>query len=598
MIKAIKLASQRCIAWVSRPTRVPTLIWVGLPLVLSTLLIAAVGPYWQMHTLPLATSVAPTIYDTIYPDQLARFPSLADWFIESISFVALAIAILTAAVALRANTCHGWAIGAGTTFAFAYTVYDFVVLISSEQEVNFLASAVANIAGGVFVSMVYYLFAAIIIRLSRSSLGRATYKVLIGGAILAIGFLISLLSLMLLIVFYRPLQAPLEMAVPLPFDGWVRAKVRSPDENEPSYTNRFSAVPTGAKSKEVEISSPHEAGKIAWLQTGRGSKTKLEVYALDGCAGGMNPSLTEPPAMTMLGVSSLSVDNGTSFISIRSPKDYKLWSVISEIAYLSVSPNDTGGLDIFSSARPLDRLEIEASDTVEILVSAILLTFGDEGAVSPQPQRLSFSVDGKPVAAVLSPKGGVNPKDKLKCSQLVPSENLDTTSHGQPAMISTSSLAGGLFFRLTPEPDSPYASTTSSLSVVETNGMIQASLLEMRAGSDFGDADYIGTSGAVRDVSVYGLQMSGGIDRLFAVGDFDVFLGPDKALRVSGEASALAQSGQRLNRTRWEFASDTVRWGALITAFGLVATSAAFVRRSIKGRVRRSPLWFFKTRGV
>lgn len=334
------------------------------PFGLTMLYLLSVGPEVQRHTLPLLVSDVPRIYDAVYPDELARFPTLQTWLLGAIQPDNIGLAVIVTLVAFSYRTVSGLLVGAAVSCFLAQTLRDvFVIAAHPEANMSLAANLVGNALGSIAVALVAYGTLALM-RFARQSHAPAALASSIIAASL-VGAAISASVHFGLRILYRPLPVEVQAVGNAPLEG----SYVPTDEDERADDATFSLVHRGSTIAAVESLSVRKAGSVAWQRRSAAPVYDLEVRLLEGCPLAERAiGVTGPVMLSRKGVSAIKLPAGSDNISISSPAPMTVDHVVSEGGYYWIKlGKKPGARDVTQFVRERDRFSIEASKQISII---------------------------------------------------------------------------------------------------------------------------------------------------------------------------------------------------------------------------------------
>lgn len=573
--------------------------WLGLvgPFFCWSLVAAAMAPFIQLHTLPLLSTTAPSIYDTVYPAGLARFPTLEGWLTQAFQWQSLPVALVATLSAFACRSIRSQAIAGGLGFASAYVASDTWIYLTVDGSALSPFSVVgANALGGLAFAAAIALAMATIARVIVAARALRGWRALLGAIVLAgFAFMTVAGADLFIRLFYRPLEVNIDLLAGQSASGaygqtssWVAA--RSDMDIVKVRENEFSLLPLSTSAKSISITSPGMVGALNWRRREGAATYRLDIYAFSGCIPGKsldvlggNPSLTYPS------VSTLSVAAGVDDMRVRSDGRFTVNERNGEVSQFWLKPakkEDRFEVRTFTSNEGGFLLQDRA--TLSIEVAQNLFTSTDASRTLKAASRtIRFAVNGDRRELRLRPSASTQESELLHCQ---PIRDLrwpaaEVAEYGPEFPIVS------LVFKLTRNEavDGAFTTIESEAVVQGADGWATIAEVERRA-VGLGELGLLDLSQDLRALEVdrrlVSVQPS---DRLFIVGDLRGSYTDRGELRVTGPARAIWKNGIRLNRTLWENLTDTWQL-ALVGAFGgAMVFLFQFVRITLRNRWEEDP---------
>lgn len=570
--------------------------WMIAPFGLGMVFIVALGPHLQMHSVPLLVTDAASIYAAVYPDSLARFPSLSDWLSQSFHWHFLLIAAAVTLVAFSARDVRRFCIMTGVTLALAYTITDLVhVTFDDELRDHIFASLFSNLVGGLIVGalslVLLWLFAV-----WRTVLGSGTLANALGAiSVLCTAIGISTAGHFLLRTFYFPLPAEVQVSAAFPTEGDFVSGAHHPgvggNSAEKAVLRNLSFLPEDAEFKRLEVTNWNSFVDFRWSSHPTAQPFQLELSFSRGCySKRFEERRAWKPTLKFDNVRQVTLEFPNGDLVVRGYSPFNIRRIENTAGYFWLKGVDHSKLlNVTTFTIPDDVYEIGSVGGLDLIVSTFL-SRGEDGSAKSQTMRLM--VDRKPVRITFSP-GTIRPLDSIvSCSEIT----LDSAEARQlqelgRANLTISEPIGGLMIRLRPSrPAFSLQDHVSTFYAGGLNGWITFDETKFGESEHLGKAHLLSLRDNLSTLTVDGRSIPlEADDRLLMIGNLALEVRQRKTLRAAGKADAVWQNERRLNQTRWERLDDGWKLplvGALLA--GLFAT-IRFVLIGMKSRLNDDP---------
>lgn len=580
----------------------PPRVWLALfvPVFLTTALMASVGPNLQAHTFPLPESSAPTIYDSVYPDVVARFGSMSDWLLQAVTPIPILIGLVAAAWAINATTVHAFALRLGTTVALIYTFTDvFGVVVLGLEGPSVLANVTANIAGGVIVALIGYLIVAVL-RTVQSAFGASrTTQLLAAAATVAVGVLLSVTTYVGIVSFYKPLSADVQLTASLPVVGVFAP----PEPDKPNGTppiegaEKPTAVaarmtPSGLRAEVFSTRGVDKAGHVSWQTPSDGPIYTLRVFMDTGCYPLTENPRSGRPVLTFPDITQFELQNGATELLTFSDSSFEVDSYLpSATQFWLPKPPQPGEESVQYFLSEGDRFTLTGQR--DINVSATWFLIKNTGSQTrPTAKKVAFEVDGRTYTVSASSERRFGRDDLFSCRSVTPSDpRVSGFGSSQNVSVTTDQAMIGMRFEMTEsgQRGDSFSVTPFELSISAINGWSDIRKIAPRSSQYVGEFGFLLLHPGNGSFTVYGREIAEDWNHIMLVGDFTVYRPDPNTLRISGNAHAVTRNEMRLNKTRWELLSDGIKVWLIAGFFAISAALLTWGFRALKGHLMDDP---------
>lgn len=566
-------------------------VTVVLPFGFTILFLLAIGPEVQRHTLPLVTADVPRIYEAVYPDELARFPSLQAWLLEAFLLDNIAIALIVTFVAFSYRTVSGLLAAAAAACFLAQTVRDvWIIAAHPEANLSLAENLVGNALGSIAVAFVAYGTLALIWFARQSAAPAALASSIIAASL--VGVAISTAVHFGVRVVYRPLPAEVQAVGDVPLEGSY-VPVDGPRRGSDSAP--FSLAPKGSTLTAIESISVRKAGVVSWRRKSEAPTYNLEVRLLEGCVLGKDAlGIDSPVMLSKTGVSAVKLVAGGDNITISSPSRMTVHHAANEGGNYWIKPGDKPATRLLSQfVRERDRFTLGADKQLNIVSVYYLLS---KESNTPKIDRVNRSIvlyiDGLKYRIDAKARSGQRVDTKIKCKYVTKNQIVDSghdSGFVRIAYIDQPSIAVSLRLVRSEVPRDVLRDGEGELSLGMVNGWVSMMDFETPY-RNLGNLDYFSIEKGLSSVKI------DGVDRAVSAGGSISMVGQVRpeyldggGLRITATADAAWLDGVAVNRTRWEQIDGGWKLAIIGAAFAALGALFQLARVQLRGRAGDDP---------
>lgn len=559
--------------------------------------VVGIGPTLQYYLFSFIRSETASIYGSAYQSSLAQFPTLESWLLSALYWPFLVVSLVIVCASLRRPTVRDIFFAAAISSFFALMSLDLVfALVSGSMRADFVfENLLANFFGSPILALI---FIAIIflgnICVERSA-GPIIWRQLVASIVtILIGVSLCVTSYYAADLLYRPVPVQIDAIIDAPANGFIAGPKQDTHESKDEDGREpFFPIPTKLSS-QTELKwklGTDNPLSINWASAIGPSTFDVAIEVVADCVGDRIQILQQTDA---------------NVVRFRNATKLRI-SLDGEMGEFStVGKNSLDGtlslsgisLAMFSIDRSTDTKEIKTTlstnEPMEILhkSNATEMIFhlnadlakADGDKVVSADRTYQVEIDGVTYVIKGVGSGGSRKVGELNCRSL---RNSMQAARGAPSVFVAQAFIG-LRIRITRKADAPIQLPFSVLRIKGQGGWLE--LTQPGASNDMagkGAVEYVGFKGNVSNLDAAGLTVPArSIDEFQAFGDFKGRFEDGTKIRLSGKAKAFWKNGARVNPTKWEQLSETVRLAVVGAVWAGLITMVTFLWRII-GRNRK-----------
>ncbi|NMG43123.1 hypothetical protein GPA22_05190 [Aromatoleum toluvorans] len=551
-------------------------------------LILSTGPQIQNYALSLLNSGNPSIYASVYGEELIKFPRLMTWIRAGFEWQFLLAGAAVAFVCVRQSAPRmlAWRVSVAT-FMILCLVDAANAVVTGSATLDFLVkNLVSNGIGAVFLgALVLSFLRAADLLYSNLEVGAFSKRLTASLAILIAGFLTSCSVYYVCELLFSPRPTEIKAYFATPSSGTIVPRL-SNELGSPSKEGRvpfsfFSSLATAGNATWTNINGDLQ---LTLLQEKASQKYHVDIHLISGCNtfDAINGLDFSRPWMTFDEVTTLqaSTDTGiTQFLAGSLQGHHTKIKVDSGKVGFFDFKRDSQSNSLSLTQFVGDDAHLELSSYADDLLFAFSASFlnkkNDELANSPRFLNLKIDKTTYVIQFVPPLK---SPSNKEVTCKVLEQDGPAKNSQRSYVEIDGRGLLPGVLLRLRPSDLSGIrrVPAETTLRVQGADGWIAVHGLEIDsvAGQPLGHLKMFHVRGNILnfilDESSTAVQP---FDTYTAIGELQGNFSADGNLLFSGRADSLWKGNVRANLTRWERLS----WEAKVFLLGLLGSFVTFM---------------------
>lgn len=557
-------------------------------------ILLSLGPAFQQHSVALFSSQSPSIYQSVYSDNMVAFVSVETWFVSALWPRYLIGSLVLFLSLKRSKTFRGAIILVSLAAFLVHMSIDlYTYFFETPNKISLFECLASNALGGALLSFIYVSISQVSQSLKVTATEHPkTARFISGIAPASIASLALLIQYYVLALFFNPSPAYVEARVgpeatiSLLYDDAIKKQL------EKEALDKCQCEKSDEDNKNFNFLSGNFVGSFSI--TGQGSEPSIVwhpapnvtadviVQAYDGCFGLASEKFPKPSksSLYLKNVSAFEVKLPTSMLYVKSLANHgglKIQDLKFAPIWLS-KEGDTYSLTRFVSEKhPVEYKVNGGGLSLEITIP--LLEVAQGPTAKRADKELILIQDGRKINLKLQPSAiGLK---MTGCSAIPFKSQVNDQS-----MISTNNVVS---FRLIINPNSPPSDVVydkrSYASFNDLTGWYSVSKLAGGATKD------LAIPGLVQGLSVFrGLQflsLNGRpVEKIdnrtftFYKSSLKAHMSNDSSLIMKGESNLVWVDGRRLSPTRWEN-MDIATQGILLGLAGFLMLGLSAIFRSL-----------------
>ncbi|SNU87018.1 hypothetical protein [Pandoraea sputorum] len=570
---------------------------IGISLILCN------GPLLQTYSFGLLNSGEASIYSSIYGDDIAKIPDIADWIPTSLISVFFIASIVYFLFARKNNNAREIFISSSVyffTLLMAIDIFLYSINFSSHKNTNLLECLVANLVGSVALSG-----CIIIILQIQSSVKNFSenWKTAMSAIALMVPCAFGASSVAIvsyaLTIFYKPTYTKIDIVA----DGKVSLFYWQKENTE----NKKSEIDGNAESFGFLLDPASTEGRISstlydtnplivWNKQDRQENYNLSLTFLMGCddTEKAKKQSSNKNSFTVKNIESLKIHPIEKWSSIYFSKDESNNIKISPgkdgiLAWLKNNEEDRETTSLTIGAPDGSRLTLtDTKDRIDFILRSILLNANDAGNYQSESKKIAFVINGETYNFDLTSSAK---KGELKsCTPA----RLTKISTPQNYRVDNPLSISDILISITPEtsPNIYYVDGKNAIEVINSGGNIYFDKISYRnllKSSKNGEID----GARITQDGIKSIRINNEKIELFPLESITIAGGSIKGsfaqngqIHIYGNAKTAYRGQARLNMTRWERIDTAIK----ATILSGIATAICFAFTFVAGILRKNKL--------
>lgn len=556
-------------------------------LVCLLVLLISTGPTIQYYIVAFIKNDPPSIYGSAYKNNIAPFPALRDWLLESFRWQFILIAFIGASFSLlRASALQIFLRSAFGFFIILSSADILIAVVTNNWTATFIfENILVNAIGAPVIAVIMIVVLAISDFVFVNVQGREFTKHIAASSVIAIiGLVISCASYYATRFFYEPLPIALDVVLQSPVSGSIGVPTKEAAEQPEKKAFQF--FPRNVS--DATLSWRGDAGGDGFHATIAAPTPKdqfdVVLKTFVDCIGDeySRAGKAESNELRISAVSNFDI-NIQGFAEVSTSKTTKLTGKLTtklgDLTFFWLDVGKKGEstkLTQFSEENSaLDLVQSEQKE-IEFYIEMPLLS-GDEKKVQPSSREIKLTADARNVSIKFE-KPPIN-REKGRCAAVKPSASPKDENQLSFASAKDSGL---ILVRVVPINSKATSTDSGShLHFAGLNGWVAMTVPKASGPiSDDGVAEFLLFRGNVSSLDADGQSISTKpTDQLFAFGRFRGGFEEGDQLRFAGAARSLKKNDTRINNTRWEKLDwEQQKSGLLVIFAGLTSVLTLAVR--------------------
>lgn len=574
--------------------------------------ILSTGPHIQQYGLALLNSEMPSVYGSVYKEDLISFPSLEEWIKYGLMFPFLCMAFIIAIATTKSSEpkkvawrCMGMSMLVLTIYDVSNLLYEKNFTIKSFSEIF-----ASNLIGGIFLcSLVVGIFS--IADLIYTNISTKKYQKKLAAIVFfpLAGITTSSMLYYMLDFFYSPKSANFEINFSAPAAGYIAPELeknssKPKNENKTKETSKesFRFFPAESISGNVYLQTVHAAPRLSFASNPSMSPKQVSVSFLSGCyhAGWLDKEDKATPWLTVDNVSEFEAffDKGLTVLQTVNDeesksqytiklKDYSIFNLKKETDSTKIAINQMllekhESLEISSNSREFN-----------FFMSAPSIRSVSRDGRATHPRILTLKIGSKIHVIKLDPPRTASDIKKLQCSFYNPSDLSTEPGHKETA---NRGLIHGILISIKDSTDlNSYLANSRiktgntvyrvddadgwlSIDDIPTKQLVETSLGTLRAFQINGNISELLLDGSTLTTNK--------LETYNAKGRFEIKRLQDGVFHISGSAEALWKNNRRMNKTKWERLELEMKIFLLTTIASIIAYFFTRMAKRLKSETK------------
>jgi len=571
---------------------------LGLGLILS------LGPALQMYSFAILNSGEPSVYSSIYGDNLVEVQKFQDWLFNLQNLKLSVVALVFVAIAYRLKTTRDIFLLSFGYFFIALTALDvwgYFFAAPNAERADLWQCATANLVGGALIGgivLILLKFNEWILTFSQSA--RWATQLLSLAMPPGIGLLAVFVLFNVVTLFFKLTPSDLDLVLSKDVSTFYIKNAKPRDVR--GSTEKSEDKPFGVLSHRANLNSNLTATIIdapqtlTWSKDERPEKFDISLKFFSGCVSSDQASKISDAGnrFDLMDVRKIDLVTDAGASSIEFKKNDGLQSqFINNNGTQFWLTEEKGGksLDVLAGDDSTLRI-FSAHNKFNAFINIYLLNIGKNGNINKSVRNINFTADNRKFSIALAPAVKMSEGKTSLCRAATLTRGVEETK----VSVNADSILSGIILELKPEAESTvyYGDGKAPLIISNVHGDIRLENVPARDMLDMSDSGRI--SGLIVRSGVKSMLVNDAKQQLapleaLNIPEADLQASFDEVgqLHVTGQATAAYRGKNRLNRTRWERLDTAVKTALLAGVLALFGTAFTFVFAIL--RANPAPVW-------